>query len=396
MRPQGNANPQAMWAELKGAFDDFKARNDEKLAGKADWDKVQASLDQLSALSASGPVGSVADDRPFDPEYSRTFAGWMRRGSNEDAVKGANATGQRAQIQAAMSAGSNADGGYMAPTEWDRKVIKALAAVSPMRRICDVVPTSVRAFSTLWNTGAWGSGWVGETANRPQTTSATLAPVIFESGEIYAMPAITQQLLDDADFQVEEWLSNDVASTFTKQEDIAFVAGDGVNKPRGFLTYVPGGVSATTHPGGTLAIDVSGAAGALTPDGLIKFVYSLAAPYRPNATWVMNSTTAAAVALLKDGQGNYLWRPSYAVGLPPTLLGFPVEMDENMPGIAPGSTPIAFGDFRQGYVINDRFGTRYLRDPYTAKPYVLIYATKRVGGGVRDPNAIRLHKIAAS
>ena len=295
-----------------------------------------------------------------------------------------------------MSAGSSADGGYLAPTEWDRKVNKQLALVSPMRRIANVVPTGVRAYSTLWNTAEWGSGWAGETASRPQTTSATLAPVTFDNGEIYAMPAVTQQLLDDAQFDIETWLASEVDDVFAKQEGIAFISGDGVNKPRGLLTYIEGGASAGRHPGGNLTIVPSGQAAAFSADGLITFTYSLPAPYRQGANWLMNSTTAGSIRLLKDGQGNYLWKESYVAGQPSTLLGYPVEIDENMPNVAANALPIAFGNFKIGYIINDRHGIRVLRDPYTAKPYVLFYVTKRVGGGVADPNAIRLMRIAAA
>lgn len=241
-----------------------------------------------------------------------------------------------------------------------------------------------------------GLGLGRETAARPQTTTTTLSPITFGHGEIYAMPAATQRILDDADMNMEEWLANEVKIEFDRQEGIAFVSGDGTNKPFGLLQYVTGGAAAAQHPGGVLTVAPSGAAAAIVPDSLVDFVYGLAAPYRQNSTWLMSSATAASIMKLKDGQGNYLWRESYAAGQPATLLGRPVEFDENMPALAAGNTPIAFGDFKAGYLINDRIGTRILRDPYTSKPFVLFYTTRRVGGGVKDPNAIRLLKIAAS
>lgn len=391
--PRANASPKEMLESLNASFEKFKAKND----GRIDdlQANMQKALDDLSAsISANGM--STAIGMPEDPEYSKLFASFVRKGQGENEIQNANASGHRASVNAAMSAGSAGDGGYLAPTEWDRTVNKALINVSRMRRISDVVPTSVRAYSTVWNTGAWGSGWVGETATRPQTSTAELKPLIFDNGEIYANPAITQQLLDDAQFNVEEWVANEIADTFAKQEGIAFISGDGVNKPRGLLTYVEGSSSADRHPGGNLTVVNSGAAAALVPDSLISFTYGLPAPYRNGATWLMNSNTAAQVALMKDGQGNYLWRPGIIVGQPATLLGYAVEIDENMPSIAANSLPIAFGNFKAGYLINDRIGQRVLRDPYTAKPYVLFYITKRVGGGVKDPNAIRLMKIAAN
>ena len=386
-----SGDPKQILADLTSSFEAFKTKNDGRIDSLQA--NMQKALDNLGAgIAANGMNTSLG--APEDPVYSADFGKFVRHGQREDEVQSANASGHRAMVHAAMSAGSAGDGGYLTPTEWDRIINKALVNVSPLRRIADVVPTSVRAYSTLWNTGAWGSGWVGETAARPQTSTANLAPVVYDNGEIYAMPAITQQLLDDAEFKIEQWIADEIADTFAKQEGIAFISGDGVNKPRGLLTYVAGGASDNRHPGGNLAVSNSGAAAALEPDGLIRFAYSLPAPYRNGASWLMNSNTAASVALLKDGQGAYLWRPGIIIGQPPTLLGYAVEIDENMPNVASGALPIAFGNFKSGYLINDRIGQRILRDPHTAKPYVLFYITKRVGGGVKDPNAIRLLKIA--
>ncbi|MDP3675767.1 MAG: phage major capsid protein, partial [Novosphingobium sp.] len=217
----------------------------------------------------------------------------------------------------------------------------------------------------------------------------------FAAGEIYANPAITQRLLDDAHFNIEQWLADQLEAEFNKQETIAFISGDGTNKPRGLLTYVTGGASETTHPGGVLTVETAASATAVAADELVTLMYNLAAPYRQNATWLMNSVTGGEIARLKDANGAYIWRESFMVGQPPTLLGRPVEFDEAMPSSAAGLIAIAFGDFKSGYLINDRIGSRILRDPYTNKPFVQFYATKRVGGGVADPNAIRLLKMAA-
>jgi HK97 family phage major capsid protein len=267
-----------------------------------------------------------------------------------------------------------------------------------MRRLATVQGTSVGAYSTIWNTDTWGSGWVGETAARPQTTTASLAPLTFRSGEIYAMPAATQQLLDDAAINVETWLRDSVQREFNRQEGIAFLSGDGVNKPAGFLTYVTGGVNAAVHPGGPIEavdgdLDPADASG--TIDALIDFMFKLGSAYRANATWLMSGLTAALLAKLKDANGNLIWRESLIVGQPSTLFGRPVEIDEGMPAPGTNAMPIAFGDFRAGYIVNDRIGTRVLRDPYTNKPFVMLYVTRRVGGGVLDPNAIKVLKLPA-
>lgn len=337
----------------------------------------------------SNHVGSAI--LPVDADYTRTFASYFRRGDGDQSLREANAIGERAAIHAAMSVGDNSSGGYLAPVEWDRRIGEAQRATSPMRRLARVQTTSVGAFTTLWNNAQWGSGWVGETAARPQTSNASLSPLTFAAGEIYAMPAATQRLLDDSAINVEEWLRNSITTEFNRQEGVAFISGDGINKPAGLLTYVTGGANAATHPGGVIeTVEL-----AISADNLVDFAFKLASPYRANASWIMSSLTAASVSKLKDDTGSFIWREGLVAGTPATLLGRPVEIDEGMPAPTAGNLAIAFGDFQAGYLINDRIGTRVLRDPFTNKPYVLFYCTKRVGGGVLDPNAIKLLKIAA-
>ena len=383
-RIHAEQSPEQMLRALREGFDDFRTKHDERLTN------METALNALTngQLPTAPPVGAAAD-----PEYTRTFASYFRKGDNDsdNFLRKANSTGDRAVVHAAMSVGDNSSGGYLAPTEWDRSIIEAQRSTSPMRRLATVQPTRVGAFTKLWDPKNWGSGWVGETAARPQTTSTTLTPITFASGEIYANPAVTQTLLDDAALDVESWLKNSVREEFNRQEGIAFIAGDGTNKPAGLLTFAEGGVNAASHPAG--ALDVTEAA--ITVDSLIDFMYGLPAPYRQNATWLMNSLTAAVLTKLKDADGNLIWRESLIVGQPSTLLGRPVEIDEAMPAPTAGLMPIAFGDFKAGYLINDRIGTRVLRDPYTNKPYVMFYVTKRVGGGVLDPTAIRVLKVPA-
>lgn len=380
-------------AQLATAFEAFKAKYD------ARQDQIEAALDAAAVTDAAAKLNS-GDGQMVDPEYRKIFASYVQRGATdaEASLIEKNGSGDRAAIRAAMSEGDNSAGGYLAPIEWDRQVRKAQRHLSPMRRLAQTVTTGVNGYSTLWSNELWGSGWVGETANRPQTTTTGLSPLVFPTGEIYAMPAATQRLLDDAQLNFEEWIGAELGEEFLRQEGIAFVSGDGVNKPLGFLQYLPGGVAAVgetaAHPGGELSATNSGSAAEITPDGLVDLKYGLATPYRQNATWLMNSTTAARVSKMKDGDGNYIWREGLMADQPAMLLGRPVEIDENMPNVAADAYAIAFGDFQRGYLINDRIGVRILRDPYTAKPYVLFYATKRVGGGVLDPRAIRVQKIA--
>lgn len=350
-----------------------------------------ASVNGIEGRNA--PLNTSGSVVPVDNEYTRLFASFVRRGDNESQLTEMQGAGDRAAIQAALSVGSETNGGYLAPVEWDRQIAKAQVATSPMRRLAKVVTTSVGAFSTLWQSGNPGSGWVGETAARPETTQPTFDPITFTAGEIYANPAATQRILDDAAIDIGAWLVDALRVEFNRQENIAFLAGDGVNKPAGLLTFVAGGANADAHPGGNLTVVEQ----AIAVDALIDFMYGLGAPYRSNATWLMSSLTAAALTRLKDADGNLIWRESLLVGQPATLLGRPVEIDEGMPGPEAGNIAIAFGDFNAGYLVNDRTSSlRLLRDPYTNKPFVMFYATKRVGGGVLDPNAIRLLKIPAA
>lgn len=381
-----NGDANAVLRSLETGVRDFQARYDGRV--NAMEDAVQRLLDRSEAQALGIGLGNGVGS---DPEYSSAFAAHFRSGDREEFLRTANAAPDRAAVHNAMSVGDNSNGGYLAPVEWDRQIHQQQRITSPLRRIAKVMSTSVGAYTTIWNNDQWGSGWVGETAARPATTTASLSAITFASGEIYANPAITQRLLDDAQLNVEAWLAEAVGSEFNRQESIAFLSGNGVNKPAGLLTYVAGGANENTHPGGALAVSQA----ALTVDGLIDFMYGLGAPYRQNATWLMSSLTAAFITKMKDADGNLIWRESLIAGQPSTLLGRPVEIDEGMPGPTAGSVAIAFGDFKAGYLINDRLGTRVLRDPFTNKPYVMFYVTKRVGGGVLDPNAIRLLQLPA-
>ncbi|UUL82232.1 phage major capsid protein [Sphingomonas qomolangmaensis] len=394
---RAEASPKATIDQLVTAFEAFKEKHE------ARYSAIEANMDKSALTEAGLRLNGPGTNEPAaDPEYRATFASYARRGAPdvEAELKLANGTGDRAAIRAAMSEGDNSAGGYLAPVEWDRQVRKAQRHLSPMRRLAQVVTSGVAGYSTLWSNESWGSGWVGETATRPQTTTASLQPLTFPTGEIYAQPAATQRLIDDALLDFEGWIATELGEEFSRQEGIAFVSGDGANKPMGFLQYLPGGAAATgtpgAHPGGELSVTVTGSAEDVTADSLIDLKYSLATPYRQGATFVMNSGTAARIAKLKDGDGAYIWREGLTLDQPATLLGRPVEIDENMPNIGAAATPIAFGDFARGYLVNDRIGVRILRDPYTAKPYVLFYATKRVGGGVLDPRAIRVLRVAAA
>lgn len=388
-----NRDPAAFFNQLSGAVAGLRSTVEGALSeDREQIANLAAAMEAIQQQVGGGITPENGVISAVEPEYTRAFASYARTGGSLDTLTAANATGDRAQVHAAMSVGSNTDGGYLAPVEWDRKLHERQRVNSPMRRLATVQVTGVGAFTSLWSDDQWGSGWVGETAARPQTTTASLSPIPFAAGEIYANAAATQRLLDDAAMNVENWLATSLEREFNRQENIAFLSGDGVNKPHGLLTYIPGGVNEATHPGGALTVVEA----AIGYDGLVDFLYGLDAPYRRNATWVMSSLTASVIAKLKDADGQPLWRQSMIVGQPDTLLGRPVEIDEGMPPPAAGNICIAFGDFARGYLINDRIGTRILRDPYTNKPFVMFYATKRVGAGVLDPHAIRLLRLPAA
>jgi HK97 family phage major capsid protein len=282
--------------------------------------------------------------------------------------------------------------------EIEQTIDRVLAKVSPIRALATVQQIGSNVYRKPIGTTDAGTGWVAETDARPQTSTPTLAALDFPAMELYAMPAATQTLLDDAQVDIEQWLASEVQIVFAEQEGAAFIGGNGTTQPKGFLSYTV--VADGSWSWGNIGYIPSGGAGTFASsdpsDALLDLAYAPRQAYRANATWVMNRKTEAAIRKFKDDSGNYLWQPGVVAGLPATLFGFPVAVAEDMPDIAVNSYSIAFGDFARGYLVVDRVGIRTLRDPYSAKPYVLFYTTKRVGGGVQDFEAIKLMKFAAS
>jgi HK97 family phage major capsid protein len=313
-------------------------------------------------------------------------------------VRTGESAGLRALEVKAMSVGSNPDGGYVAPPEMEREIGRRLSVVSPIRSLAGVREISATVYKKPFMTAGPATGWVGETDARPQTATPTIAELTFPAMELYAMPAATATLLEDAAVNIEEWLAGEVEQVFAEQEGLAFVTGDGVNKPKGFLAYTT--VANGSWSWGNIGYVATGAAGAFPAsnpsDVLIDLIYALRPGYRQNATFVMNRKTQSTVRKFKDTTGNYLWQPPATADGRASLIGFPLADAEDMPDVAADSLSIAFGDFRRGYLVVDRQGVRVLRDPFMSKPYVLFYTTKRVGGGVQDFDAIKLLKFAVS
>jgi HK97 family phage major capsid protein len=392
-------------AEMMRTFEALKEANDQRLTDRrADpllEEKVarinetisthQRQLDDINLKSARPPLGGAPSEAPTHEqrEHKSAFHAYVRHGES---------TNLRALETKAMSVGSGADGGYTVPFEVEREIGKRLTLISPIRSIAGQRTISANVYKKPFMTAGPAVGWVGETADRPQTGSPTLAELQFPAMELYAMPAATTTLLEDSAVNIDEWIAGEVEAVFAAQEGAAFVNGDGVNKPKGFLasTIVAESAWAWTK----LGYVTTGAAGAFDSaapvDSLIDLVYALKAPYRQNAAFVMNRKTQAAVRKLKDANGDYLWAPPASANARASLLTYQVVEAEEMPDIAANAYAIAFGDFRRGYLVVDRAGVRVLRDPFSAKPYVLFYTTKRVGGGVQDFDAIKLLKFAAS
>ncbi|GBF27115.1 hypothetical protein MnTg02_02160 [bacterium MnTg02] len=276
--------------------------------------------------------------------------------------------------------------------------MRSLKDVSPMRAISGVRQVSASVYKKPFSISGPGTGWVGETDGRPETTTPTLAELSFPTMELYAMPAATSTLLEDSAVNIDEWLAEEVRLAFAEQEGTAFVTGDGTNKPKGFLDYtkVDNG-SWSWGNVGYVSTGTDGGFDSTSPsDNLVNLIYSVRSGYRSNAHWVMNRSVQSEIRKIKDADGNYIWRPGERAGAASSLMNFEIAESEDMPDIASDSYSIAFGNFSRGYLIVDRLGIRVLRDPYSLKPYVLFYTTKRVGGGIQDFDAIKLIKFGIS
>ncbi len=394
------------FGEFMHTFEAFREANDEKLAAlerRAGADVVTAekldrisrgldeqkrALDQLSLKRARPALGQGPAGRETS-EHKSAFDAYLRSGEDR---------ALRVLDTKAMSYGSGPDGGYLVPPEVETEIGRRLSVLSPIRSIASVRQVSSAVLKKPFSISGPAVGWVAETASRPQTASSTLAELQFPTMELYAMPAATPTLLEDAVVDLDQWISAEVETAFAEQEGTAFVTGDGTNKPKGFLGYT--NVAEASWSWGNIGYIATGVAGALPAsdpsDILIDTVYALKAGYRQNASFVMNRKTQASIRKLKDADGNYLWQPPAGPGQRAMLMGFPLVEAEDMPDAATNATPIAFGDFSRGYLVVDRTGVKVLRDPYSAKPYVLFYTTKRVGGGVQDFDAIKLLKYGVS
>ncbi|KRS12046.1 capsid protein [Roseovarius atlanticus] len=320
--------------------------------------------------------------------HQKAFDAYLRSG-DDDALRGLELEGK------AMNSAVAADGGYLVDPQTADTIKSVLSSTASIRAIANVVQVEASSFDVLVDHTDIGHGWATETADATETSTPAIDRITIPLHELSALPKASQRLLDDSAFDIEMWLAARIADKFARAEAAAFVNGDGVDKPTGFLTYDI--VANDSWSWGDLGYVATGADGDFDgADAIVDLVYALGAQYRANGTFVMNSKTAGAVRKLKDADGRFLWSDGLAAGEPARLMGYRVMIAEDMPDIASDATAIAFGDFSAGYTVAERPDLRVLRDPFSAKPHVLFYATKRVGGDISDFAAIKLLKFGLS
>lgn len=362
------------------SYDEWKAANDEAVKSLRD------ELEDLHKRSFSRNNGG--DDKDQDTvEHEKAYNKFLRKG-REDGL----AELEMKTLQTTV----DADGGFAVPEELDRQLIEIERQLTPMRQLAAQITVSTPDYKKLVNLGGAASGWVGETDARPETASPTLAQIQAKMGEVYANPASTQTALDDMFVDVEAWLAQEVGVEFAEQENTAFTTGNGTNKALGLMSATTAETTdkAGTRAFGTFEHQEAAAATAVTGDELIDLIHALRPGYRGRASWMFTGLTLAALRKLKDSDGNYLWRPGLEQGVSSQLLGYGYTENEDMPEMVTGANAIAFADFMRAYLVVDRIGTRVLRDPYTAKPNVHFYTTKRVGGMPIDSLAAKFIQMA--
>ncbi|SIS49807.1 phage major capsid protein [Phaeovulum vinaykumarii] len=384
--------PQDQAVALKAALGEFVS---EVKSFQADIrSRLQQQEDRMSILDRKSHIPgrpALATAAAEEAPHRKAFAAYLRSG-DDDGLRGIVPEAKALNTQVA------AEGGYLVDPQTSETIRGVLMATASIRQIANVVNVEASSFDVLVDHTEMGSGWATETATLTETTTPQIDRISIPLHELSAMPKASQRLLDDSAFDIEGWLAARIADRFARAEAAAFVSGDGVDKPTGFLTHPK--VAEASWSWGSLGYVATGADGDFAAvnasDAIVDLVYALSAEYRANASFVMNSKTAGAVRKMKDADGRFLWSDGLAAGEPARLMGYPVLVAEDMPDIASGTYALAFGDFGYGYTIAERPDLRVLRDPFSAKPHVLFYASKRVGGDVSDFAAIKLLKFATS
>lgn len=374
---------------MAGFMNDFKNFSDGIHAKFQKQDERMNKLDRKTMTAGARPALAAAAS--IEAPHQKAFAAYLRSG-DDDALRGLEMEGK------ALSTAVAADGGYLVDPQTSETVNGVLSSTASIRAIANVVAVDATSYDVLVDHTEMGAGWATETDPSVETGTPVIDRITIPLHELSALPKASQRLLDDSAFDIEGWLAGRIADKFARSEASAFISGDGIDKPAGFLTATSVGNDTWTWGNlGYVATGTDGDFDAINPgDAVIDLVYALGAQYRANASFVMNSKTAGAVRKLKDNDGRFLWSDSLAAGEPARLLGYPVLIAEDMPDVASDAAAIAFGDFGAGYTVAERPDLRVLRDPFSAKPHVLFYATKRVGGGISDYAAIKLLKFSVA
>ncbi len=378
--------------EVKAALQGFLTEFNEfqgELKSKLKEQENRLNMLDRKSIATSRPALSTAAD--LDMPHKKAFAAYLRSG-DEDALRGLP------MEEKALSTAVSADGGFLVDPQTSETISSVLRGAASIRAIANVVQVESTAYDVLIDHTDIGAGWANEATATAETGTPLIDRISIPLHELSALPKASQRLLDDSAFDVESWLAGRIADKFSRAESLSFISGDGIDKPTGFLTHTA--VADASWTWGNLGYVATGTAGDFNAtnqaDAIVDLVYALSAQYRANATFVMNSKTAGAVRKMKDIDGRFLWSDGLAAGEPARLMGYPVLIAEDMPDIALDSMAMAFGDFSAGYTVAERPDLRILRDPFSAKPHVLFYATKRVGGDVSDFAAIKLLKFGVS
>jgi HK97 family phage major capsid protein len=393
-----SANDQQIKEKAKGVFEPILEEKTQRLGNAmADLEAKLAKLGQetkdlTDAFVKSQRGGTGGETDPAKRDHTKAFLNYVRRGDKE---------GLAELQEKAMSVGSDPSGGYFVPVDTSGRIVAKVFETTPMRQFAFVDTTNSDTYEGMTDRNEVSSGWVGETTSRAETNTPDVGKYQITIGELYAEPRITQKLLEDADRDVEAWLVAKIAEKFARDQNNAFIVGNGVNKPRGLTSYTTAATADSTRTWGVIEHIASGGSGAFTAttpqDKLVDMTEALKPAYRNGAVWMMPRAVSLLVRKFKTATDlNYIWQPSLVAGAPATLLGYPVAMAEDFPAIAANSLSAAFGNFRAAYTIVDRRGIAMMRDPFTAKPYVKFYTTTRVGGAVVDFDAVKLLKFAAS
>ncbi|MGR3639934.1 phage major capsid protein [Alterinioella nitratireducens] len=386
--PQAQDATTEVKTALAGFLSEFSQFQDDMTTKLA---KQEERISMLKTKSMTHSRPALSSSVEAGAPHKKAIGTYLRTG-DDDGLRGLELEGK------ALNTAVNAEGGYLVDPQTAEMIQGVLRGSSSLRSVANVVNVEATSFDVLVDHTDVGAGWATETAASTETDTPQIERISIPLHELSALPKASQRLLDDTAFDIEGWLAERIADKFSRAEAMAFISGDGIDKPTGFLTHTT--VDDASWSWGNLGYVVTGADGdfdATNPaDAIVDLVYALGARYRANANFVMNSKTAGAVRKMKDADGRFLWSDGLAAGEPARLMGYPVLIAEDMPDIASGAMAIAFGNFDAGYTIAERPDLRVLRDPFSAKPHVLFYATKRVGGDVSDFSAIKLLKFGTS